>query len=60
MNKATIEKINNISMVELFKRYNIYWEEGRNFRCPFPRHGASGKTPSGRFYPNTNSYGCFG
>lgn len=60
MNKATIEKLSEISMQDLFQRYGIQWEDGRNFKCPFPAHGASGKTPSGRFYPKTNSYGCFG
>ena len=41
MNKAMIEKLNNIPLVELFNRYHIEWQEGRNFRCPFPNHGAT-------------------
>ena len=60
MNKALIERLDNIPITELFKRYDIQWEDGRNFRCPFPQHQASGRTPSARYYPKTNSLGCFG
>lgn len=60
MNKRLIEQLNEIPMIDVFAKYDVKWEKGRNFRCPFPAHGATGKTPSGRYYENTNSYGCFG
>ena len=60
MHRSIIEKLDAIPITELFKYYNVEWEEGRNFRCPFPAHGATGNTPSGRLYLETNSYSCFG
>lgn len=39
--KSLINKLNAIPMPELFSRYHVEWEEGRNFRCPFPAHGAT-------------------
>lgn len=60
MRKSIIEKLDAIPMPELFKYYNVDWVEGRNFKCPFPNHGATGNTPSGRYYPSTNSFSCFG
>lgn len=60
MHSGFIDKLNSISMEKIFSLYGVEWQEGRNFKCPFPSHGASGATPSGRYYPNTNSYGCFG
>lgn len=60
MNNGYINKLNSIPMEKIFSLYGVEWEEGRNFKCPFPSHGATGATPSGHFYPRTNSYGCFG
>lgn len=60
MQKSIIEKLEAIPLPELFKYYKIDWQEGRNFKCPFPAHGATGATPSFRYYKNTNSCSCFG
>lgn len=60
MDKTIVTRLNEIPMPELFERYHISWQEGRNFKCPFPAHSATGRTPSGRYYGLTNSYGCFG
>ena len=60
VNPTIVDRLDAIPMPDIFAHYNIAWEEGRNFRCPFPAHGATGNTPSGRYYKDTNSYGCFG
>ena len=56
INKSIIERLDAIPLTDLFRYYKIDWQEGRNFKCPFPAHGASGATPSGRYYKETNSY----
>jgi len=60
MHRSIIEKLDIIPLPELFNYYHVDWVEGRNFRCPFPTHGATGTTPSFRYYPETNSASCFG
>lgn len=59
MNRSVIEKLDAVPMKELLKHYKIDWQEGRNFKCPFPNHGATGATPSFRLY-DTNSFYCYG
>ena len=59
INRNIIEKLNAIPMHELFKLYGLEFEEGRNVRCPFPAHGATGNTPSFRVY-HDSSFACFG
>lgn len=59
----TFTKLNSLPMEKLFEFYHLDYileGQGRNVRCPFPAHGATGKTPSFRWYPNDNSVGCFG
>lgn len=60
MHRSVIEKLDAIPLTDLFRLYKIDWQEGRNFKCPFPNHGATGNTPSFRFYKDTNSCSCFG
>lgn len=59
MNKAIIERLQSIPLPELFERYHIRWEMGRNFKRPWG-NTATGRTPSCRYYPQTNSVGDFG
>lgn len=59
----TFTRLNSLPMEKLFDFYHLDYileGRGRNVRCPFPAHGATGKTPSFRWYPNDNSVGCFG
>lgn len=35
LSKVTIERLQSIPMPELFERYHIAWEEGRNFKRPW-------------------------
>lgn len=57
--KALIEQLNAIPITDLFERYHIKWERGRNFKRPWG-NTATGRTPSCRYYPDTNSVGDFG
>ena len=34
MRQSVIEQLEAIPITDLFKRYHVEWEEGRNFRCP--------------------------
>ena len=60
MQRAITEKLDAIPITDLFEYYHVPWQEGRNFRCPFPNHMATGATPSFRYYKDTNSASCFG
>ena len=59
INKSIIERLDAIPMHEIFKLYGVPYIEGKNIRCPFPNHMATGKTPSFRVY-NDASCACFG
>lgn len=60
--KALINSLNEIPMTSILELFKVDYEEGRNFKCCYTsvHPGATGKTPSMRFYPKTNSLGCFG
>lgn len=59
MRKSVIEQLENIPMHEVLKKYHLPYVEGRNMRCPFPAHGATGATPSFRVYDD-RTFACFG
>lgn len=55
-----IKKANSISLEVLFNYYNIYWQS-KKIKCPLPKHkGGKENTPSFQYYPDTNTYYCFG
>lgn len=65
--KSLIHRANSISLKTLFKAYGVNIEESgkNNVICPFPKHqgrnrGQREASPSLYFYPNTNSFWCFG
>lgn len=54
-----IAKANSVSLKSLFKIYGVYLDEhNRKCICPFPAH--QDDSPSFIFYPETNSFFCFG
>jgi len=61
-NKTIIRQANGLSMINLFKYYGLNVNEHtRKIVCPFKGHsGGRENTPSFNFYPDTNSFWCFG
>jgi len=60
--KELITKANSIRLIRLFKIYGIRIDEqNKKITCPFKSH-ANGResTPSFIFYPQSNTYWCFG
>lgn len=57
-----IEKAQSVSFVKIFKYYNIPLDSfNRKCVCPFSKHkGGRESTPSFYFYPDTNTFWCFG
>ena len=60
--KELINKANTVPLVNIFKKYNICLsEQQRKARCPFPSHNGGRETSASMFYyPDTNSFFCFG
>lgn len=60
--KSIIRQANGLSMINLFKYYRLNLNEhSRKIVCPFKTHnGGRENTPSFLFYPDTNSFWCFG
>jgi len=60
--QSLTEIANTVSLKEIFKFYGIRLDEGnRKTFCPFKSHkGGRENTPSFVFYPETNTYCCFG
>jgi len=60
--KDLIRQANSISLVNIFKHYRIKLDElNKKICCPFKSHkNGRESTPSFNFYPETNSYYCFG
>jgi len=61
-NKTFILKANKIDLYEIFKHYNINIDHYTNkTKCPFLSHkNGQERTPSLYYYPDTNSFYCFG
>ena len=59
ISQSTIDALNAIPLPQVFDRYGIDWCEGHNFKRPWG-DTATGRTPSCRYYPNSNSFNDFG
>jgi DNA primase len=60
--KELVEKANTVSFPDLLRYYGINIDENnRKIICPFPSHkGGREATPSFYYYPQTNTFWCFG
>jgi DNA primase len=61
--KELIAKANGFSLKEIFKSYNVSIDQySRRCSCPFHSRHKNGRdgTPSFHYYPNTNTFHCFG
>lgn len=60
--KNLIVKANTVSLLKLFKHYNVRLDPVKNLAiCPFKSHkGGRESTSSFKYYPETNSFFCFG
>lgn len=57
-----ISRANTVPLVKLFKHYGLRLDEhNRKIVCPFPSHqGGRERSGSFYFYPDTNTFWCFG
>src|SRR5574338_163944 len=57
-----IRKANSVPLTQIFKHYNIHVSQyHRTVTCPFRSHkGGRESTPSFNYFPETNSFCCFG
>jgi len=57
-----IGKANSVPIAKLFKHYEIRLDtHNKKTSCPFKSHkGGRERTPSFYFYPDTNSFNCYG
>lgn len=60
--QSIIEQANTVPLVKIFRRYKIHCNEiDFKIRCPFKSHqNGQESTPSFQFYPQTNSFYCWG
>lgn len=60
--KNLIQKANSVPILKIFQIYNIKIDEvNRKIVCPFKSHkNGRESTPSFYYYPNTNTYWCYG
>ena len=59
--QGLIQKANSAPLDKLFKHYGVLLDEHNRAICPFKSHkGGRERSPSFNYYPNTNSYNCFG
>lgn len=57
--KDLIAKANTVTIKSLFKAYGIRLDEhNKKCACPLPKH--QDDSPSFNYYPDTNSFWCFG
>lgn len=51
----------SLDMRKVFVHFHVrYPAHVGHIRCPFPEHGATGRTPSFKYYPLTNTFYCWG
>lgn len=60
--KDIIRQANTVPILNVFKHYGLRLSEyNHKITCPFKSHkGGRERTPSFIYYPDTNSYHCFG
>lgn len=60
--KDLIRKANTVPLSRIFRHYNLRIDKyNRNVICPFKSHkGGRESTPSFNYYPDTDSFRCFG
>jgi len=60
--KDLIHQANTVSLIHIFKHYGISINnQVHRTTCPFKSHkGGREKTPSFNYYPETNTFWCFG
>jgi len=60
--ETLIEKANTVALKKIFKSYGVHLDEiNKKTICPFKSHkGGRENTASFYFYPETNTYCCFG
>lgn len=50
-----------LDITKVLVHFNIYWNGiSSHIKCPFPKHAATGNTPSFKIYEDTNSFYCWG
>jgi len=61
-NKDLINRANNISITEILRHYGLHLDpNNRKAICPFKSHkGGRENTASFMYYPDTNTFNCFG
>lgn len=61
-NKELIQQANTVPLVAIFKHYGLRLNEhNKKIACPFKSHkNGRENTPSFYYYPDTNSFHCFG
>lgn len=61
-NQILIEQANSVSLIRIFRLYGLRIDsQNRKTVCPFKSHkGGRESTPSFWFYPDTNSFYCYG
>lgn len=61
-NQELIGKANTVPLIRVFKSYNVPLTEfNRKITCPFRTHqGGNESTPSFYYYPDSNSFYCYG
>ena len=57
--KELIKSANSVDIRDIFHHYLVNIGYNRKCNCPFPSH-KSDRTPSFYYYPDTNSFFCFG
>lgn len=59
---ALIQQADTVPLITLFRHYGIRFDSYTNkLICPFTKHkNGQESTPSFRFYPDNNSFWCFG
>lgn len=60
--KDLIAQANSVPLISIFKYYNVKADEhNRKIICPFKSHkGGRENTPSFHYYPDSNSFRCYG
>lgn len=59
--KALIHKADSVPITLLFSFYKVQLDTYKKMICPLPFHkGGRERTPSFKYYPETNTFYCFG